>query len=81
MLKRSVVSVLAALVLAVSLLVIAFLSVLANLVSALRAAIRRMPSRHRHQSRNPQFAREFGFEHAIEAYEELIDATLAERRA
>jgi len=81
-LKRSVVSVLAGLVFAVSLPVLAFQSILANLGSALHAALRRMRiSRKRHEPRNLEFARKFGFDRAIEAYEELIDATLAKRRA
>jgi len=81
-LKRSVVSVLAGLVFAVSLPVLAFQSILANLGPALRAALRRMRmTRQRPEPRNLELAREFGFDRAIDAYEELIDATLAGRRA
>jgi hypothetical protein len=80
--KRRVNSVLAELVLAVLLPALAFLSVLANLCLALGGFLRRkqLPRGH-HEFHNLQFAREFGFEHAIEAYEELIDATISKRRA
>jgi len=81
-LKRSVVRVLAGRVFAVLLPVLAFHSILVQLRSALHSALRRMRiSRHRPEPRNLEFAGEFGFDRAIEAYEELIDATLAERRA
>ena len=82
MLKRRVVSVLAGLVFAVSLPVLAFQSILVQLASALCAALRRIRmTRQRPAPRNLELAREFGFDRAIDAYEELIDATLAGRRA
>ena len=82
MLKRIVVSVLAGLVFAVSLPVLAFQSILANLGPALRVALRRMRiTRQRPDPRTLEIAGELGFDRAIDAYEELIDATLAGRRA
>ncbi|MDR3751435.1 MAG: hypothetical protein P4K94_08105 [Terracidiphilus sp.] len=81
MYKRTVDSVLAELILAVSLPVLAFITILAKLGSALRRALRRKRmSRGHYELHNLQFTGGGG-KHAIEAYEELIDATLAGRRA
>jgi hypothetical protein len=82
-LERSVDIAFAGLLLAFSLPLLAFYSVLAKLDSASPAPFRRLRMGRRLspiETLNLQFAEEFGFEHAIEAYEQLIDSTLASRR-
>jgi hypothetical protein len=80
-LKRSVDTAFAGFLLIVSLPLLALSAFLVKL-NSVRPAIFRWfwpgrSSRHIDRS-NLQAAPEFGFEHAIEAYEELIDATLTE---
>jgi hypothetical protein len=77
-LERGVENAFAGLLLAVSLPLLAFHSILAKLNVVARALLRRMGRRP--EPRDGQFAPPFGFDRAIEAYEELIDATLAKRR-
>jgi hypothetical protein len=74
-------SALAALLLIFSLSLLVFSSIFAKLKSVTRAILSRLC-----MGRNPnkllklQFSDEFDFERAIEAYEGLIDSTLANRR-
>jgi hypothetical protein len=83
-LNRCVNNALAGLLFTFSLPFLVFGAVLAGLESRSPAILRRLRS-FRKGGRlaflKPQCAEEFGFERAIEAYEELIDSTLADRQA
>jgi len=75
---------LAGLLLAFSLPLLVFYSMLAKLHSACTASFRRPSGTGRLLSQAPpknfRLAEDFGFEHAIKAYEQLIDSTHAEQR-
>jgi len=76
-------SALAALLLVFSLSLLVFSSILAKLKSVTRAILRRLcvgRRSNRYELLKLQFSDEFDFERAIEAYEGLIDSTLANRR-
>jgi lipopolysaccharide/colanic/teichoic acid biosynthesis glycosyltransferase len=81
--NRSVDNALAGLLLTLSLPLLAFYSILAQLDSVRPAFLRRFRVGRkfsRLELLKLQFAEEFGFERAIEAYEELIDFTVAGRQ-
>lgn len=84
MLKRSLDTTLAGLVLAVSIPFLVLSAILAALRSEWRSAHRRILIRQdwrRSEFKEPRFmVDDFGFDRAIEAYESLIDATIAERQ-
>ncbi len=85
MLARLVNSVFAALLLAFLLLVQEFSTILSKFGAAVCEFLVHGPLRY-HSPRNLQYlehqaGEEFAFEHAIEAYERLIDAAYAQRRA
>lgn len=78
MFDRCVDAVVAALLLVALLPSLAWYSLRAGLRSRAAAFHRAQPARI--AALKQQIAGEFNFEHAIEAYEDLIDATLAESR-
>ena len=84
MLDRCVNGAFAGLLLTFSLSLLAFYSILAELDSKVPALSRRsrMGRRRNHtEFLKLQMVEQFSFERAIEAYEELIDSTLADRQA
>jgi len=80
--KRSVETTLAGCVLAVAVPILAFSALMREIQVRLPALARRLG--HKQDAGRSSWMRipaEFEFAHAIEAYEELIDATLADRRS